>query len=368
MSVPDKMLVVRLSSLGDVLMTLPAVKAIKDASRERHITWLVEGPVGDLLAHQAFIDRVIRFPRSAITSAWRKGHVRLAGQEMVRFLNELRRDSYNTVVDFHGIIKSVFFSHWARGRTRVGFGRTFAKEQSHLFYETRIDAPEKRIHKVERNMLIARHLGARGAIPEVSLSVPGYALRYVESFLAARDLRHPLVAINPFSSKGSEFKRWGLENYGRLIKRIRHAFGADIVILWGPGEQSEAERLQREAGDGAHLACPTDILQLLALLKTVDIYAGGDTGVMHLAVLAGIPVVAIFGPTDHKINAPYGGNSVMVRKELACSPCKQKDCREKRCLETIGVDEVFDTVAARLRVVRTRPKHPAPGTLQGGKG
>ncbi len=95
------------------------------------------------------------------------------------------------------------------------------------------------------------------------------------------------------------------------------------------------------SGDGAYLACPTNIPQLFALLRKVRIYIGGDTGVMHLAAAAGHQVIAIFGPTDFKINAPYGREHTVIREDVPCSPCKKRDCSDRQCLAPITVEKVF---------------------------
>ena len=344
MSNLDNILVIRLSSLGDVLMCIPAVMAIRNAHADARITWLAEGSVSELLKRQDFVDDVIEFPRHSIMRAIKKSDPVRAMTELGRFVKSLREIEYDIVADFHGIIKSALFSRLAHGKRRVGFGNAYAKEMSHLFYGERASAGDKRIHKVERNMLLARYLGADEKIPTPGLVVPNEAETYVDKFFSEAGISAPIFAVNPFSSSGSAYKRWDIERYGALIKKITGEIRAKVLVLWGPGEKKEAERLVEIAGGGAHLACQTSVPQLLALLKKVDMYIGGDTGVMHLAALAGTPVTAIFGPTDVKVNAPYGDNSVVVRKELPCSPCKNKDCSDRKCVETVSVEEVFGAV------------------------
>jgi len=344
MPAPDNILVIRLSSLGDVLMCMPAVKAIRERFPDARITWLVEGPVGKLLAFQTFIDRVMLFPRARLQSGLKAGDLPGVAGEIKNFLARLRKDRYDFIVDFHGIIKSALLSACARGSRKIGFDAMYAKEKSHLFYGERVRGTDRRIHKVEKNMLVARYLGAGDAAPAVSLKAPDDAYRYIDDFFQRQGIRSPVLAVNPFSSKGTDFKRWPIERYAQLIGRIKGVAGARALILWGPGEKEEAERLNAMAGGSAFLACPTDIPQLYALLERVDMYIGGDTGVMHLASAAKIPVVAIFGPTDVKVNAPYGSNNTIVRKEMPCSPCKKKDCRERTCIENISVEDVFEAV------------------------
>jgi heptosyltransferase I len=344
MSSPSSILAIRLSSFGDVLMTIPAVKALREHYPRARLTWLVEGSVGELLSHQGFIDEVIHFPRGTIQSSMKRGNLSRATKEMGIFLKKLRGEEYDLIIDFHGIIKSALFSKLVKGKRTIGFGKTVAKEKSHLFYDENVENENKRLHKVERNMLIPRHLGIDSDIPEIQLEAPPDAASYVEQFFTQERISSPAFVINPFSSKGSRFKRWDMDRYGELIRRITGDNLGKAIILWGPGEKGEAKRLKEISGEEAFLSCPTDVPQLLALLSRVAMYIGGDTGMMHLAALAGTPVLAIFGPTDHKVNGPYGPVHRIIRKDLPCSPCKNKDCQERRCLQEITVDEVFTTV------------------------
>ncbi|MCX5808976.1 MAG: glycosyltransferase family 9 protein [Proteobacteria bacterium] len=347
MSNPHNILIIRLSSLGDVLMSIPAVVAIRNTFSEAHISWLVEGSVGQLLSHQEFIDNVIEFPRHSIARAFKKSDPIRGIREIKTFIKKLREINYDIIADFHGIIKSAIFSMLARGDRRLGFGKMYAKEKSHLFYGETVTANSKRIHKVERNMLIARHLGANGDIPQVSLTVPAHFDTYIDDFFSKAGLTSPVFAVNPFSSSQGIYKRWDLKQYEEIIKKIYDTIGAQVIILWGPGEKREAEHLRKMGGDRAILSCPTNVPQLFSLLKRIDMYIGGDSGVMHLAAFAGCPILAIFGPTDVNINAPYSKNCTIVRKDLLCSPCKNKNCQSRKCLTDITVDEVFEAILAQ---------------------
>jgi len=348
MSELSNILIIRLSSLGDVLMTIPAVRGIRDSFPDAHISWLVEGPVSEFLAGQDFIDEVIVFPRSDTVKGLKKGNISRAQKAMGPFLRNIRKRKYDLIVDFHGIAKSALFSMIARGTKKIGFGDMFAKEKSHLFYHNRINGSDKRMHKVDRNMLLANYLGHTKSVPKVTLNTPDNATAYIDKFFRETGNTAPLFAVNPFSSKGTDFKRWPMERYAELIARIHHELREQTVIIWGPGEEEEARRLKEMSGEGAYLACPTNIPQLFALLGKVRIYIGGDTGVMHLATAAGPQVIAIFGPTDFKINGPYGKEHTILREDVLCSPCKKRDCSDRQCLAPITVDKVFKTVNAVL--------------------
>lgn len=341
MAEPGNILVIRLSSLGDVLMTVPAVKALRRRYPGSRISWLVEGPVGELLARQDFIDHVIQFPRGRLQKALSRGNVPALCREAISFVRTLRDRRYDLITDFHGIFKSVVLGGLAQGTRKIGFGRTVAKEQSHIFYDERIENPNRAMHKVDRNLLLARALGVNGFTPSLCLAGADDADRYVGNFLADKRLSSPFFAMNPFSSPGTAFKRWFPDRYSLLAKRLHETYGAKSLILWGPGEEEEAREIALAAGEAALPACPTTVVQLFSLLQRSRMYIGGDTGVMHLAVAAGIPVLALFGPTDCSVNAPFGDLSVVVKKDMPCSPCKEKACASRRCMEAISVDDVY---------------------------
>jgi heptosyltransferase I len=340
---PSNLLVIRLTSLGDVLLATPAVRALKTGLPEARITWLAEGSVAGLLKHQDFIDHVIEFPRSAAIRTAKCGNLISALSTLKSFRQVLREVKYDVVCDFHGIMKSAIINCTAKADRRIGFDRTLAKEGSWLSYDEKIAVPDKRMHKVDRNMLFPRYLGLESDV-QCKFAASAESDRYVEDWLTGIGCERPLIAVNPFCSRGSEFKRWDLGNYGHLISRIAGETGATMVILWGPGEEGEARALVDMAGNKAVLACSTTVSQALSLMMKLDLYVGGDTGLMHLAALAGIPVVAIFGPTDHLVNGPYGAGHIIVRKDQPCSPCRDKECMRKDCMKSITVDDVLNAV------------------------
>lgn len=320
------------------------------------IDWLVEGSVTGLLKAQGFIDHIIEFPRRAITEDIRKGRPLDALRRSLRVIKELRKKEYDVILDLHGIIKSAILTRLAKGKRRIGFDMTYTKELAHLFYKEHVTGVDRNIHKVKRNMLMASYIGAiDDDVHPIELSVPEDSYGYIDHFFKKMGIIGPVFAINPFSSKANIYKRWGIDRYKALIEAIRKEMDVDIIILWGPDEKGEAEEIKGAFDKGVYLACPTDVPQLCALLKRVDMYIGGDTGVMHLAALAGTPVVSIFGPTDIRVNAAFTEKARVIRRELPCSPCKKRDCQDRRCLNGIGVEEVLEAIWSLYAETRGGP-------------
>jgi len=340
MAIPSRILVIRLSSLGDVLLTMPAIRAVKHALAGASVSWLVEGSVSGLLCHQTFIDQVIEFPRRRLASDLKRGSLLSAGRVLGAFLQDLRQEEFDLAMDFHGILKSALLSRIAKAQRRIGFDRTFAKEASWLAYDERIGEGARRLHKVERHMLLAGSLGIEGPAP-LPLETSPESDAYADRFFASLGMSGPVLSVNPFCSRGSEFKRWELARYGAVMRRFGQETGASMIVLWGPGEEEEARQLVGLGGERAILAWPTTVSQALSVVKRTDLYLGGDTGMMHLAAFAGVPVVAIFGPTDHLVNGPFGEGHTIVRRDMPCSPCRDKGCKSLECLRGIGAPDVY---------------------------
>lgn len=346
---PENILVVRLSSLGDVVMTLPAVHSLKRGFPESKIHWVCEGSAYELLLCMEFIDEVIKFPREKIVDFLRTGRIIESTKAFVEFLRYLREKQFDIVIDFHGILRSALICLLSRRRRLIGFGRAYAKEYSHIFYDERVNGANPFLHKVERNMLIVNHLKVHEYYESFPFKVPKEDQVYVESFFHKEKVGEKVFAINPFSSKRGLYKRWPLEKYRELIKKIQKEIGADVVLIWGTKEEKkEAEKLRASLDGDLNknliVSWPTNVPQLLALLSKVDMYIGGDSGITHVAALARTPVVAIFGPSDYRINSPYGEMIRIVRMDVPCSPCRKRDCEDRRCLENITSDDVFEVV------------------------
>ena len=340
----QKILVLRLSAVGDVIRTLPVVKALKGHIPSPSISWIVEEPSEAFLRSQPEIDEVILFPRKR----WVKGIKSFKGMwgtigEMWGFIVGLRKRRFDVALDFHGILKSGLLSFLSGSPKRIGYDRRSTKEGNFLFSNVKVKLSPERISRFERNRALLKGMGWSVKEIKYNLHIPPEDREYVESFFKASStfLKRPLIAIHPGTSPKALFKRWMPDQYAQLADRLVQELNTTVLFTWGDGELEWVEGIRREMKEPSLLGPKTESLTKLGeVYRNCDLYIGGDTGPMHIASLMGIPAVVIYGPTDPIENEPFG-NHIKVRKEVGCNPCHRYSCKELVCLKAISVDEVF---------------------------
>jgi lipopolysaccharide heptosyltransferase I len=348
-----KILVLRLSAVGDVLRTLPAVKALKKYFPSSHIAWVVEEPSKTLLESQPEIDQVIVFPRKRWTEGLRsieKGWRTL--KEVRQFILHLRKERFDIVLDFHGIIKSGMISFLSGSSKRIGYDRESTKEGNFFFSNIKVRLPEEKISRYQRNFALLKGLGLEVREFDSKLHIPLRDTEYVESFFNGFNppLRRPYIAIHPGTNPKALFKRWMPDHYAQLGDRLVHELGATVIFTWGPGELESVEAIRGEMKEPSVLGPKTESLtELGELFRRCDLYVGGDTGPMHIASLVGTPILVIYGPTDPVFHEPLGRHR-KVRKEVGCNPCRNRSCQDLKCLKMITVDDVFKATKEILSI------------------
>ena len=348
-----KILVLRLSAVGDVLRTLPAVKALKKYFPSSHIAWVVEEPSKTLLESQPEIDQVILFPRKRWTEGM-KSIVKMwkTFKEMGQFILELRRQKFDFVLDFHGIIKSGVISFLSGSPKRIGYDRESSREGNFLFSNTKVKLPKERISRYQRNFALLKGLGLEVKDFEARLHIPPRDKAYVRSFFIGLNppLHGPSIAIHAGTNPKALFKRWMPGHYAQLADRLIRELGATVIFTWGPGELDSVEAIRKEMKEQSVLGPETETLtQLGELFAHCDLYVGGDTGPMHIASLMGTPVLVIYGPTDPVFHEPLGRHK-KVLKEVGCNPCRNRSCKDLKCLKIITVDDVFKATKEILSI------------------
>ena len=349
---PQKILIVKLSAIGDVVQTLPMLEALRSHNPQAHIDWLVEEEASDLLIGHPALQRVMVSRRKT----WQKrlfcrGDFWSTLGEIGKFIRELRSIEYDWIIDNHGIFKSGLLVLLSRGRRKIGFQASpgIADEGNYLFTKERYKPLNIEKHALERYLDLIAQVGVRVGKPALNFPVPANARREAEKLLQKNGFaRHPLVIIHPMAKWPT--KQWPLENFARVAHALAQK-GASVVFTGGPVD----ERPVRELWQGIqtppqvlNLAGQTNLQVLAGLFSFADLVLTPDTGPMHLAAAVQAPLIALFGPTAPGRTGPYGNGHIILRKPLACSPCFKKKCPTMECMKSLSVEEVLEAAEAKL--------------------
>ncbi len=308
----DRVLLIRLGAVGDVLRTLPALHLIRTSYPALHLAWLVEDPSRDLLVGHPEIDEIIVFPRREFREAALRP--RRLTKQLATLAEGLRERRFGVAIDFQGSFKSGLLARMSGAPRRVGFAPGFCREFSFLLTNEWVRPRERRLNRVERNLFMAERLGATSDEIEVILPERSDEGREAESLLGSiNPAGVPVVLLSPGTSPRQRWKRWPVEHYARLASLLRSSVGALPLVAWGPGEEDLARSIASGSTGQAIVAPPTSLRILAAILRRCALFVGADTGPMHLAWGVGCPVVALFGPTDPRLNAPLGPAHFVLR-------------------------------------------------------
>jgi ADP-heptose:LPS heptosyltransferase len=254
----------------------------------------------------------------------------------------LRRRNFDAAIDFQGNMRSAVVTFGSGARLRIGFTPGRVKEYCHVCYTRHVFLPGATMHRVQKNLLLLEALGIKPELLPADLKVlPGDG-GTVSKFLKEKNLAgRRIVAMHPGVSRFGAFKQWLPERFAEVARRLADMKNCAVVVTWGPGERRLAQDVVRLAGARPVLGPePHGLRELACLLKESALFIGCDTGPLHIAAAVGTPVVAIFGPKDPRVYGPAGEGHIVVRRELECSPCQLRTCRDPRCMRLITADEV----------------------------
>ena len=310
----DRILVVRLGAVGDVIRALPALHRLRRTFPQAHLAWVVEDLAAPLLEGHADLDEVVRLSRRDLRDASRSP-ARLLGA-LARVGERLRAGRYDAAIDLQASLKSGLVTLLSGAPRRIGFAPGHCREMSFIFTNEWAGLSSPWLNRVDRNLEMAAHLGAGDGEVAAALAETAAEGSAADGILASLGLaRGDAVILCPGASRRQAFKRWPAPAWGRLGALLAAA-GRHPVVVWGPGEEGLAEEIQQRSRDAVRRAPPTSLPVLAALLRRSALFIGADTGPMHLSWAVGCKVVALFGPTDPRLNAPYGsGHEVVAAPE-----------------------------------------------------
>ncbi len=311
----ERLLIVRLSAMGDVIHTLPAVQALREALPQAHIGWLIEERWAELLCSPAAFRRG---PRSSLRplvdevhtvnlKGWKKSLFSISTlQRVATVWNDVRDARYDVAVDLQGAIRSAVLARWSRAR--AVYGAAEARESpASLWYTRKVVARGR--HVIDQNVSVAEALlEHRVKVPQAKLPRDPQAEARIGQRLAESGIGE-FAILNPGAGWGA--KRWPAERYGEVARGLTD-IGIWSILNYGPGEE-QLVRAAEAASGGTARAMSCTLTELIALTRRARLFVGGDTGPLHLAAALSVPVVAIYGPTDPARNGPYGTRSAVLR-------------------------------------------------------
>jgi heptosyltransferase I len=337
----DRLLIVRLSAMGDVMHTLPAAYALREAFPRAMIGWLIEERWAELLCAPGSPRRGQRSPQRPLAdwvhtvnlSGWRKSLFTIPTvQQIATVWNDVRGARYDVAVDLQGAIRSAVLARWSRAR--VVYGAAEPRESpSSLWYTRKVIASGT--HVIEQNLSLATAVAERQMqMPRVELPRHPESETQMDRQLAKHGISN-FAILNPGAGWGA--KRWPGERYGQVARALAKN-GVRSILNYGPGEEGLAQQAEA-ASEGAAIALKSSITELIALSRRARLFVGGDTGPLHLAAALNVPVVGIFGPTDPARNGPYGTRSIVLRNPTSPTTHSRRADPDEGMLE-ISVDAV----------------------------
>jgi heptosyltransferase-1 len=341
----DRLLIVRLGAMGDVIHGLPAATALRQAFPEITLGWLIEERWAELLCtlptprssprsrQRPLVDRI----HTVNTRQWRTSPFSLQTWERIAAgLSDLRAARYDVALDLQGAVRSSLLARWSGAP--VIYGAAQPRENlASMFYTRQVIASGG--HVVKQNLSLAEAVAGRTLTPPApELPHDDTAELECDRWLKEHHAER-FVLLNPGAGWGA--KQWPAERYGQVAKQLAQD-GLKPVINVGPGE----EEIARAVGGGVAETFTGSLTQLIALTRRARLFIGGDTGPMHLAAALSIPVVAIFGPTNPARNGPFGTRSIVLRSDSSLTSYKHVARQETGMLE-ISAEQVI-TAARQL--------------------
>ncbi len=340
-----RILIVKLSSIGDLVHAMPAVAAIRARLPDAEISWVAEERSAEIIRGCPLIDHLIEVDTRSL-----KGGKVIEGiaLDIAKQARAVRERKYDIAIDLQGLIKSAVIARVSGAKRRVGFSRSGLREPSSRFLLTETFEIPPDIHVILKNMrLAAAALGFAADESTFEFPIATTVEHIAEADALITQMGDKFAILNP--GGGWVTKLWHAEKFGRLADLIYERTGMMSVVATGPRELDLAQTAAENSRTGKLILAQPSLKGFYHLAKRAAVYVGGDTGPTHIAVAAGAPVVGIFGPTEWWRNGSLNPADICVqRDDIGCrTDCHRRTCGKWICMD-IPVETVFAAVTERL--------------------
>ncbi|MGB9596828.1 MAG: glycosyltransferase family 9 protein [Candidatus Poribacteria bacterium] len=333
----EKILLIRFGSLGDVVLTLPVVEAIKKSFPNVYIAMLVSDKCANIISADPRFNEIIAFRRET------KGKEGLT--ETNRVISLLRERKFDISIDMQRKFQSAYFAYKGNIKTRIGYHQPFG-------FLCNVKIPNKvNKHSVDRNLDLIKPLGIDNAerVPKIYLSDEDRD--FAKSIFDSYGIIPADKVLGIFPGAGWRPRCWLPERFAKIADLAIKNDNAKVVIFCGPNESDIVDDVVRNMNSKPYIMKEkVTQRQLAAMIEKCDVMLSNDTGPMHISVGVGTTTIALFGPGNHIKFQPIGEKHSMIRKDVPCSPCKQftDKCKDNICMKLITVDDVWDAVHKKL--------------------
>ena len=340
----NNILIIKLSSIGDVVHALPFLEVLKNSNPDSRIDWLVEEEASQLISGHPAINRVIISKRKA----WEKEILNplkftKVFSEAVGFYKELRSSSYDIVVDLQGLFRSGFLTALSRGKRRIGMSG--GREGASFFLKEPAVPVDYDQHAIDRYLNVAAYLGCNTIKFKGEIPVFEPDIKLADELLCPDTKKNNMIAINPMAKWKT--KLWEPNKFSELASGLQKNLNCRIIFTGSSQDRPVIDKMIKQMGNAAgpvNLAGRTSLKELAYLYSRCSVLVCTDTGPMHIAAAMGCSVVALFGPTSPLRTGPYGTGHRVIRSGIDCSPCFKKECDDTKCMKEITVNMVADAV------------------------
>jgi len=335
---PEKVLIIKPSSLGDVVTALPVLRALRRKFPQAHLSWLISTSCVSLVDGDTDLDDVVLFDRKRLGRAWRSPE---AAGALAALVKTLRRARYDWVIDLQGLFRSGFFARVSGSPVRAGFAN--ARELAWMFYTHRLTPKSE--HTVDRNIELAAMLGLDARREDMTLNISDEGKAFAEQFRARPDVagRDYLVFVPPtrWKTKLYPVRHWKTLA-GRLVKR------GPIALVGTAGDAEMCSRIAQAVGPGViDLAGQTTIAQMAGLIAGAECVVCSDSAAEHIAQAVGTDAVVLIGPTRPERTGPILRGKCVI-STVPCQGCLKRTCRHITCMQAIDPQTVAAAVEESL--------------------